>query len=210
MKICYKIPTSSEEKWNSKEINDLQNEIENVKEKNENVIRIIKEAISAMQTIVESLPNKNGEDKKNILMSLEDKMDNLHFFLNYFKDLSYRQWEGPILSKHSTNLGGVFLSGGEVEVLFNCVNCGKILRAGGVEVPVPNMHTDTVHDSRIFGESYVLTCDCGFEYEIEADSSYADWDIYFEGENQPEEFYYRILFDREIEANLNDILDDDE
>jgi len=194
----------------SQEINNLQNEIENVKEKNENVIKTIKESISAIQTIVESLPNKNREDKINILLSLEDKMDKLHFFLNYFKDLSYRQWEGPILSKHSTNLGGVFLSGGEVEVFFKCINCGKILRVGGVDVPVPNMHADTVHDSRNFGESNVITCDCGFEYEIEADSSYADWDINFKSKNQPEEFYYRILFDREMEANLNDILEVDE
>ena len=194
----------------SEKINNLQNEIENVKEKNENIIKIIKEAIGAMQTIVESLPNKNREDKIKVLMTLEDKMDNLHFFLNYFKDLSYRQWEGPILSKHSTNLGGDFLSGGEVEVLFKCINCCKILRVDGIDVPVPNMHADTVHGSRNFGESNVLTCDCGFEYEIEADSSYADWDINFESKNQPEEFYYRILFDREIEANLNDILDEDE
>ncbi len=208
------IPSSQElenfkkELHHLEEIEDLQNEIENIKKKNENVVRIIKEAIVAMQDIVESLPNKNGEDKLKNLIKLEDKIENLHFFLNYFKDLSYHQWEGPILNKHSVSLGGVFLSGGEVEVLFNCVNCDRILRADGVEVPVPNMSADTVHNSRRFGESYFLNCDCGFEYEIEADNSYANWDINFQGVNQPEEYYFRILFDREIEANLDDLLDE--
>lgn len=194
----------------SKEIEDLQNEIKNVKEKNDNIVGIIKEAISAMQNIVESLPNINGDDKLRSLMNLEDRLDKIHFFLNYFRNLSYHQWEGPISTQYSVNLGDVFLSGGEVEVLFNCANCGKTLRAGGVEVPVPIMHADIVHNSRTRGESYNISCDCGVEYEIVADSSYADWDINFESSTKPEEFYYRILFDREIQANLDEILDENE
>jgi len=151
---------------------------------------------------------KSGENLK-VFTEMENLLEEINSLITDDFELYKNQWEGPIKTDHSINLGGVFFSGGIVDVIFNCNRCGEILFSGPIEVPRPNFQEDSVSKSRVFGDSEFIECICGAEFEIVADSTHGDWDINFEEEyNPPIEFYYKITHDLELEANYMDYIDE--
>ena len=87
--------------------------------------------------------------------------------------------------------------------MFLCGSCNEIVKTE-VEIPRPNFTAEKISDSRNFGDSSEIICECGKEYEITGDASMMDWDITIEGKVMPENFYYRILSNLEVDIDIDD------
>jgi len=169
------------------------------------LIKEIPDKISDLQMDIRNYLFEDPKENLKIIIEIEELLDEIKSLITNDYKLYTNHWEGPIRTDHSTNLGGVFLNGGSVDVGFNCNKCGAVLFSGPIGVPRPNFYEDSVSKSRVFGDSEFVECICGVEFEIVADSTYGDWDINFEEEyNPPIEFYYKITHDLELEADYMD------
>jgi len=81
--------------------------------------------------------------------------------------------------------------GAIIDVEFKCGKCGAILLAEGLDIPRPNYGGDTADESRRWGDTVNVECECGAEYEVVVDNSIAGWDVNIEGEELPKTFRYK-------------------
>ncbi|MEE9379697.1 MAG: DUF4062 domain-containing protein [Candidatus Lokiarchaeia archaeon] len=169
------------------------------------LIKEIPDKIFDFQHEIRNYSFKNSKEKLKLFIEIDELLEEIFSLITDNYKFYNNKWEGPIRTGHNINFGGVFLSGGLVDVAFNCHKCGAVLFGDAIDVPRPNFHEDSISKSRVFGDSSVIECSCGAEFEIVADSSHGDWDINFEnGYNQPDEFYYKVESDFELEADYED------
>lgn len=169
----------------------------------------IPDKIFDLQKNIRNYSFKNNKEKLEVFMEIDEILEEINSLITNDYQLYMNKWEGPIRTDHTSNFGGVFLSGGLVDVVFNCTKCGAVLFGEAIDVPHPNFQEDSISKSRVFGDSEVIECSCGAEFIVVADSSHGDWDINFEnGSNQPLEFYFKITCDLELEANYMDYMDE--
>lgn len=170
----------------------------------------IPEKISDILKQIRNYSYKSSKEKLKSLIEIDEILEETYSLIKDDYMLYDTKWEGPISTDKNVTLGGVFLSGGLVDVAFNCKKCGATLFGEAIDVPRPNFSEDSISNSRVFGDSETIECSCGALFEIIADSSHGDWDISFEdGDEQPDEFYYKISSDFELEANYTDFMNED-
>jgi len=81
--------------------------------------------------------------------------------------------------------------GAVIDVQFECGKCGRTLDAEGLDIPSPFYGGDTTEDSRRWGDTSNVLCECGAEYDVVVDNSISGWDVNIEGEKLPKTFRYK-------------------
>ena len=192
----------------NRKIEELESEIGNLREKKEGSDIFVEDTCNMMDRSLFKLLSLNPLEKIENFIIVDNRLSDLWFYMNFYREnLSYQHWHGPIQTDHPSNFGDTFLEGGLIDILFKCQNCERILFTEAIEIPYPE-NAETIHGSRAFGDSAIIECDCGTDYEIEADCSIADWDVNFISQNKPEEFYYKIVVYPEIDMELDEMIED--
>ncbi len=88
--------------------------------------------------------------------------------------------------------------GAIIDVEFKCGECGRKLLAEGLDIPRFGFG-DTESETRRWGDTVTVECECGATFDVVADNSIAGWDVNIEGESGreklPKTFRYKVYED---------------
>ena len=90
--------------------------------------------------------------------------------------------------------GDAYPDGAVIDIEFKCGKCGRILLAEGVDIPRVGIG-ETTEETRRWGDTVNVECECGAEYEVVVDNSISGWDANIEGEKLPKTFRYQLYKD---------------